>query len=130
MSTYSNRNLFDRFNNIVSLHPDSEALLFPRSSKSTTYKELLLISNHFCNSLIELNIQKGDVVAIFHDKSEYAYGCLIACIRLGVIYVNIDSSCPVGRLRHIYDNCTPKLLVGREKKIEKIRQISYIQENI
>ena len=127
MSIYNSRNIFDRFNNLVSLYPDSKALLFPRLSKSITYKELLFISNHFCNSLIKLNIQKGDVVAIFHDKSEYAYGCLIACIRLGVIYVNLDSSCPIGRLRYIYDNCAPKLLIGKEKELEKLSQIDFIQ---
>ena len=108
MSIYNSRNIFDRFKNLVSLYPDSEALLFPRLSKSITYKELLLISNCFCNSLSELSIQKGDVVAIFHDKSEYAYGCLIACIRLGAIYVNLDSSHPINRLRYIYENVCPK----------------------
>ena len=73
MSTCTSGNIFDRFNKLASLYPDSEALRFPRSSKSTSYRELLSITNQICNSLLILNIRKGDVLALFHDRSEYAY---------------------------------------------------------
>lgn len=49
--------------------------------------ELLLASGHV----------RGDVVALAHDKGALAYGCMLAAIRLGITYVNIDTGSPAAR---------------------------------
>jgi D-alanine--poly(phosphoribitol) ligase subunit 1 len=55
-------------------------------------------------------LQRGDVIAIGHDKSVLSYALMLAALRLGVAYVNIDVASPIARTSRILHASGPKLL--------------------
>jgi D-alanine--poly(phosphoribitol) ligase subunit 1 len=60
--------------------------------------------------LLAKGLRRGDVIAIGHDKQALSYALMLAAIRLGVAYVNIDVTSPIARTSRILQVSTPKLL--------------------
>jgi D-alanine--poly(phosphoribitol) ligase subunit 1 len=60
--------------------------------------------------LLEINLRKSDVVAIFNNKAKECYALMLACLKIGAIYVNLDSTSPFERLNKIIQRCNPVLL--------------------
>ena len=75
-----------------------------------TYGELEKLSNRTAAWLLCQGVVSGDVVAIFNCKTHQAFACMIACLKLGVAYVNLDPSSPVERLKKMLITCAPKLI--------------------
>lgn len=60
--------------------------------------------------LLSKGLGRGDVIAIGHDKHALSYALMLAAIRLGVAYVNIDVASPIARTSHILQVSAPSLL--------------------
>lgn len=60
--------------------------------------------------LLSRGLRRGDVIAIGHDKHALSYALMLAAIRLGVAYVNIDVASPIARTSRILQVSAPKLL--------------------
>jgi D-alanine--poly(phosphoribitol) ligase subunit 1 len=60
--------------------------------------------------LLARGLMRGDVIAIGHDKQALSYALMLAAIRLGVAYVNIDVASPIARTSRILQVSAPKLL--------------------
>ncbi|WP_422909286.1 AMP-binding protein [Pseudomonas sp. MAC6] len=60
--------------------------------------------------LLSRGLARGDVIAIGHDKHPLSYALMLAAIRLGVAYVNIDMASPIARTRRILEVSAPMLL--------------------
>ena len=104
-------NLGASFGRIRDLHSERTAIVASDGS-IITYLEL----DRFANSLARLfsaaGLERGDVVAMFHDKSPLMYAAMIACLKKGIIYTNLDPDSPWERLRRMLEVCAPKLLVN------------------
>jgi len=109
MSNNYQYNLGQLFNSIANKYCDQIAI---RSiePESTTYRELNTISNKIANYLLSLNIQRNDVVAILNDKTTIAYATMIACLKIGATYTNLDPKSPIKRFNRMLEICQPKLL--------------------
>ncbi len=77
----------------------SHPALLMLDGSSTTYGSLDSLSNQVASWLTKQGIVSGDVVAIFNRKLPLSYACMIACLKIGAIYVNLDPSSPSERLR-------------------------------
>ncbi|MBZ2208605.1 amino acid adenylation domain-containing protein [Massilia sp. R798] len=77
-----------------------------------SYGELAALANAIAGELIHQGLRQGDVVALFHDKSPPAYATMLACLRLGLIYTNLDPDSPWARLEKILHTCQPRLIVN------------------
>jgi D-alanine--poly(phosphoribitol) ligase subunit 1 len=88
---------------------DDPAILFGENGK-VTFNELNCLSNQISRYLLDKDISKNDVVGIFHNKSKESYALMLACLKIGAIYVNLDNSSPFERLKKIIDTCKPVLL--------------------
>lgn len=111
MDSKYNYNLGLKFYDIVDKNPDKIVIKYP-DNKSYSYLELNQISDSYANYFItNHNIKKGDVVCICNDKSINAFAAMIACLKVGVIYTNIDFNSPVSRLEKILKRCNPKLIL-------------------
>lgn len=73
-----------------------------------TYGELEALSNRIAAWLVREGVDVGDVVAIFNSKCACAYACMIACLKIGAAYVNLDPSSPPERLGKMLGTCAPK----------------------
>jgi D-alanine--poly(phosphoribitol) ligase subunit 1 len=82
-----------------------------------TFDEIDLISNRWSNFLLARGVKSQDVIAIVNEKSLSSLTLMIACLKLGVIYTNLDASSPSSRLNKIIERCGPKLIfsdIGRD----------------
>jgi D-alanine--poly(phosphoribitol) ligase subunit 1 len=105
-------NLALAWSRVVERFSERRALYFPESDFSVTYKELDQVVAQIVSYLHSQGLKQGDVVVMLNDKSVYGYASLLACLRLGVIYANLDINSPWERISKIIRNCEPKFLLS------------------
>lgn len=74
------------------------------------YQELEVLSNKLAHFLLTENLQKGDVIAVLNNKTAFSYAIMLACLKTGIIYTNLDPKSPVERFSKMIDKCEPKVL--------------------
>jgi len=89
------------------------------------YKEIHKKSNQIARFLITKCIVKGNVVAIFNDKSIDAYSIMIACLKLGVTYTNLDTNSPVDRINKMIDISRPATFFTNTRNFAKLIESKY-----
>lgn len=104
----SNYNLGDHFGDVLKLNADQPALRY--SDVNYTFGEIGGWINSLAALLLSRGVRRGDVIAIGHDKHPLSYGLMLAAIRLGIAYVNIDVASPILRNSSILQVCAPKIL--------------------
>lgn len=87
------------FSEVVSAYAQRPALRY--LDKHYSYSELLNYIESLSEFLISNGIQRGDVIAIGNNKHPLSYALMLAAIRLGIAYVNIDINSPLARNQHI-----------------------------
>lgn len=100
------------FREIVARHAGRTALFYPETGERVSYAELNRLADRVAAALHAQGLQPGEVAVFFHDKSPAAYAAMLACLRLGVIYVNLDPDSPWERLHRILGTCRPRLVVN------------------
>jgi len=105
-------NLGLAFSESINKYRERTALLYPDTGNRVSYGQLDVLVNHVAAMLHAADVRQGHVVAIFHDKSPEAFATMLACLRLGAIYTNLDPGSPWERVRKILANCQPHLIVN------------------
>ncbi len=98
MSTY-HYNLGKCFEEIASAHSHRPALRYP--DQSLSYADLSRRAESLAALLLAHGCSRGDVIAIGHNKRPLSYALMLAALRLGIAYVNIDVASPVARTSSI-----------------------------
>jgi D-alanine--poly(phosphoribitol) ligase subunit 1 len=86
------------------------ALKYP-DDRTVTYGELDALSGRIAHFFYARGLAKGDVVAIFNNKSPLGYASMLAALKAGIIYTNLDLTSPFERVKKILERCKPKLLL-------------------
>ncbi len=94
MKTY-HYNLGQYFDEVATDHGKRPALRY--SDRSHSYAELLDQAVSLAALLLARGCRRGDVIAIGHNKRPLSYALMLAALRLGITYVNIDVGSPVAR---------------------------------
>jgi len=102
-------NLGQLFNSIAIERDGHTALKFP-NGELYTYYQLNTLSNQIAHYLIKKGIRRNDVIAILNNKSNVSYAIMIACLKIGAIYTNLDPKSPIERFKKMLGLCSPKLL--------------------
>lgn len=100
-------NLALAFNHVARNHATCVALRYADNGKEMTYAELATLVDQLADYLHLEGFRQGDVIGIFHDKSPLAFAMMLACLRLGIAYTNLDPESPWERLRKILATCQP-----------------------
>ena len=80
-------------------------------NKIITRGDLNKRANQLANYLIEAGVKKGDVVALYSNKSvDYVVG-IIGILKAGCAYLPIDSSYPQSRVEFLLDNAKTSIVV-------------------
>lgn len=106
-----NFNLGLCFYDIASSYPEHIALSYP-DKKTISYRELNALSNQIARFFISKDFKKNQVVALLNNKSVTAYASMIACLKVGIIYSNIDYSSPWERINKILSTCLPVIILN------------------
>ena len=104
-------NLGLKFREIAGANAERPALR-QTDGEITTYAQLDRLSNRMASLLRQRGLRHGDVVGIFHDKSPGAFASMLACLKTGLIYTNLDPDSPWERLRKIIQTCEPKAIIN------------------
>ena len=63
-------------------------------------------------AFLSIDIKTYDVVGIFNTKTIIGYATMLACLKMGATYTNIDEENPLVRIESIIDTCHPKILIS------------------
>ena len=102
-------NLGLAFEAVAAQHAGRTALRFHDGS-AITYRELNALSNRIAHGLQARGLRRRDVLGLFNAKTKYGFAAMLAALKLGAAYVNLDDQNPVVRLKGILGSCKPRLI--------------------
>ncbi len=103
-------NIGSLFSQVATENAGRTALKYPDGA-TVTYTQLDTLSNRIAHYLAAKGLQCGDVIAIFNNKSPLGYASMLAALKSGIIYTNLDLTSPYQRIRKIVERCQPKLVL-------------------
>lgn len=106
------------FSDIAKAFPLRVALKYP-GGQTETYAGLDTVSNRIAHFLRNQGARRGEVVAILNDKSVMAYALMVACLKLGLPYTNLDIGSPLERLKKMLHYASPRWLFTNSACLEK-----------
>jgi D-alanine--poly(phosphoribitol) ligase subunit 1 len=116
-------NVGSRFAYLAERLADRPALHVEQSV--VTYGELNGAANRVAAVLLGRGIVPGNVVAIVHTKTVTCYAAMLACLKIGAAYVNLDDQNPLARLEHVFATARPSMVVvdGLPALAERLRSL-------
>lgn len=92
--------------------------------KELTYKGLSLLSQQFASYLItDLNMQKGEKLAILSESMPEMGACLFAAVISGMVTVPLDNKLTIYELESILTSCQPSVLATSQANIQKAHEL-------
>lgn len=88
---------------------DKEAL--STNNIKLSFKQLFKTVDNIEKKFLELQIEKGDRVAVCMENSIEMVACVIACLELKVVLIPIDINSSLSRINAIINECLPKVIV-------------------
>jgi D-alanine--poly(phosphoribitol) ligase subunit 1 len=115
------------FIDVLKVNSEQVALIYENYSLS--YSELGTYVDSLSSLLLESKCERGDVIAIANTKQPLSYALMLASLRLGITYVNIDTDSPVSRINKILEVSKPVLFFYDDKDFmsvaNEISKVSY-----
>src|SRR5947209_4057222 len=106
-------NLGRAFAQTAELHNDHPAIRTP-AGHDFNYETLNAVSDGLARWLLDQKVGPGAIVALQNAKTLYGYASMLACLKVGAAYTNLDSNNPVERLRRILSVCCPVFVLCDE----------------
>ena len=102
-------NLKSLFEKQVATSPNNIALIY--ENESYTYSEFNAQANKLAHYLAYKGVKKGDVIAVICERSTNMMLCIYSILKLGAIYVPVDSELPQSRIDYILSQSEVKLIL-------------------
>ncbi len=109
-----NANLFDLLRAHWSVAPDRQFLV-PDSGDDLTYRDVDDRSGRFATALRSLGAGPGDRVVVQIDKSTDAVAIYLACLRLGVIYVPLNTAYTEAEVNYFLNDAEPVVFIYQDE---------------
>ncbi|MFL2416873.1 amino acid adenylation domain-containing protein, partial [Xanthomonas protegens] len=106
--------------------PDAVALSYEDGAggNALSYAELNRRANSLAHRLIAMGVAAEDRIAICMERSLEMVVGLLAILKSGAAYVPIDPSYPQQRLRHMLDDCAPKVALSHGELAETVAALA------
>lgn len=88
-----------------------------------TYVELNQLANQCAHNIAALKPEKLQQVGILLPRSEAMIATLLACLKLGIAYVPLDTGIPENRLRYIVEDASLDILVVADIALEDTQKL-------
>ena len=112
-------NFFCLLQHAFSRNPDGLALQVPGRGEYV-YRELDRLSSDFANLLEHLGVGPGDRVLVQTGKSPEAVGLYLGCLRLGAVYVPINTAYTTDEVAYFLEDAQPALFVCDVGQLEEL----------
>src|SRR5688500_7668521 len=88
--------------------------LFLRTSagRRVTYGEMTLLVDRFASALKQRDVQLADRVVAQVEKSTEAIALYLACLRLGAVFVPLNTAYTTAEIDYFLGDADPKIAVG------------------
>lgn len=118
-----NHNLFETFAAKMRERADAD-FITTREGRHYSYTDALNISAQLAGALTELGVTQGDRVAVQVDKSPEAILLYLACLRIGGVYLPLNTGYTGDEIRYFLNDAEPALFVCRPKLEEKAQALA------
>jgi D-alanine--poly(phosphoribitol) ligase subunit 1 len=116
-------NLSLYFSEVITQYAERPALRYLEQEYS--YAQLSHWIDSLAKFLIAQDLRHGDIIAIANNKRPLSYALMLAAIRLGITYVNIDVESPIARNSRILKVSQVSLLFYDDPRYaEKIQNLA------
>lgn len=115
-------NLALLFDTIVKLNHNKKAFVY--SSQVFYFQDLERDVAKVVSKIKSLGLKLGEVILILNNKDYPFYVLMLACIKCGIIYSNIDPNINQQWLVHIFNICNPSLFVGNFSENDSLKKVS------
>lgn len=112
---YDGQSLTGAFAQQVALRP--EAIALSLQGERLTFGALELAANRLAHRLIELNVVKGDSVAIACGRSFELIVAILACVKIGAVYVPMDNHYPLARKSFMLADTNAKVVLYGDEQL-------------
>ncbi len=105
---------------------DADRLLIstPDEQSSFSYKDVADISGQYATYLSERGIVAGDRVAAQIDKSPEGFMLYLACIRMGAVFVPLNTAYSKAEMEYFIGDSQPQLLVCQPESVGQMVPIA------
>ncbi|HEY9079407.1 malonyl-CoA synthase [Magnetovibrio sp.] len=118
----TNANLYALFQKHFPTDPDAPALVSPGGA-TITYADLNAMSAGYAGLLASLGVGKGERVAVQVDKSPQAVALYLGCLRIGAIYLPLNTAYTAAEVAYFVGDAEPALLVCRPQSEQALRDV-------
>ncbi len=94
--------------------------LIVSGERKVTCAELDIESNAVANALLRMGLEKGDRVALLLSNSPDFVAIYFGIVKIGAIVVALDPKYRLPELTALFDDCTPKVLIGESAQLEAL----------
>lgn len=108
-------NLFKSIEDTVS-NRDAPFLMPPEGS-TVSYGRMISLSGQYAHALIALGVAKGDRVAVQTRKCAECLWLYLACLRIGAVYLPLNSAYTVAEIAYFIGDAEPALFVCDEERL-------------
>ncbi|MGQ4879348.1 malonate--CoA ligase [Billgrantia sp. LNSP4103-1] len=116
-------NLFETF--AARMHDRDDAdFITTREGRRYAYRDALGASARLAGALIEAGVAPGDRVAVQVDKSPEAILLYLACLRMGGVYLPLNTGYTADEIRYFLSDAEPALFVCRPQALAKARAVA------
>lgn len=86
-------------------------LFFTEDSSRMTYGDMLALTARYANALASVGVVKGNRIAAQVEKSTQAFCLYLATLRLGAIYLPLNTAYQLSELKYFFDDASPTVFV-------------------
>ncbi|MDN3558095.1 malonate--CoA ligase [Halomonas maura] len=116
-------NLFDTLARRMQDRGDAEFII-TREGRGYTYAQALAATSRVAGALTALGVSPGDRVAVQVDKSPETVLLYLACLRIGGVYLPLNTGYTGEEIRYFLGDAEPALFVCRPQDLDSARQIA------
>ncbi|MDQ7729016.1 malonyl-CoA synthase [Halomonas sp. SpR8] len=95
-----------------------------RDGRRYTYTDALSSSAQLAGALTKLGVKQGDRVAVQVDKSPEAILLYLACLRIGGVYLPLNTGYTGDEIRYFLNDAEPALFVCRPKLLDEAQALA------
>src|ERR1700689_2360084 len=114
-------NLFARI--VEAAEQPDRTFITPPGSKPLSYRDAFRAASRFAHVLSKHGVVAGDRVAVQVEKSPEALFLYLACLRMGAIYLPLNTGYTPSELAYFIGDAEPRVFVCSQKNREKIAAI-------
>lgn len=86
-------------------------LAVKHNNEQVTYHELLALTTHIADQLMQNGIQSGDNVCVLMDRTPLLLAVMLATFRCGAIFIPINPKYPDERVAYVVNDSKPRLIL-------------------